>query len=260
MHHDAPPPDLYRHLKVPPTADAALIRKAFRRLALKYHPDKNHGNPSAVKLFRVLRDSYAVLSDPQARAAYDAVRSAFDTAPVSAARTAPDLGSGFTCSAPLSAAAVTSAATAAAAALARDEASVLLFSSELAARRREALANYRAQLSRIRKAYACVSTDELLASLDADVSPEAALSVTPRSFRQSESRVPLGADFSARGSSLTVLVSWEASVSATEARRFIEVLCASPATPASLLAFRETVQTTPASGAHCPWAAVVWPS
>jgi hypothetical protein len=51
---------------------------------------------------------------------------------------------------------------------------------------------------------------------------------------------------------LTVLVSWEASVSATEARRFIEVLCASPATPASLLAFRETVQTTPASGAHCP--------
>jgi len=52
-------------------AEAAEIRKAYHRLALRTHPDKNRGDPEAPARFQRLKRVYAVLSDPARRAAYD---------------------------------------------------------------------------------------------------------------------------------------------------------------------------------------------
>jgi len=63
--------DYYKVLGVPPTAATGDIKRAYRRLALKWHPDKNPGNPLAVEQFRRVGEAYRVLSDPARRAAYD---------------------------------------------------------------------------------------------------------------------------------------------------------------------------------------------
>jgi molecular chaperone DnaJ len=63
--------DYYEVLGVGRNADAAEIKKAYRRLALKYHPDKNPGDKHAEESFKEAAEAYAVLSDPEKRAKYD---------------------------------------------------------------------------------------------------------------------------------------------------------------------------------------------
>lgn len=66
--------DHYKTLGVAPGAGEAEIKKAFRALAFRYHPDKNPGNVLAAAQFRELAEAYRVLHDAGRRAAYDAAR------------------------------------------------------------------------------------------------------------------------------------------------------------------------------------------
>jgi curved DNA-binding protein CbpA len=66
--------DYYAILEVPPTASDAEIRRAYRRLARQYHPDLNKQLPTSDQRIKRLNEAYATLSDPTARAAYDAAR------------------------------------------------------------------------------------------------------------------------------------------------------------------------------------------
>ena len=63
--------DYYEVLGVPKDADDAAIKKAYRQLAKKYHPDANPGDKEAEAKFKEAGEAYAVLSDPEKRAAYD---------------------------------------------------------------------------------------------------------------------------------------------------------------------------------------------
>jgi curved DNA-binding protein len=63
--------DLYAVLEVDRKADADAIRKAYRQLARKYHPDHNPGDKAAEERFKEVSEANAVLSDPEKRALYD---------------------------------------------------------------------------------------------------------------------------------------------------------------------------------------------
>lgn len=63
--------DYYEVLNVARNASEAELKKAYRRLAMKYHPDRNPGDKDAEEHFKEAKEAYEVLNDPQKRAAYD---------------------------------------------------------------------------------------------------------------------------------------------------------------------------------------------
>jgi molecular chaperone DnaJ len=63
--------DYYEILEITRTATSEEVKKSYRRLAVKFHPDKNPGDPHAEELFKELGEAYDVLMDDQKRAAYD---------------------------------------------------------------------------------------------------------------------------------------------------------------------------------------------
>ena len=63
--------DYYEILGVSKSASADELKKAYRKLAMKYHPDKNKGDKSAEEKFKEISHAYDILSDEQKKAAYD---------------------------------------------------------------------------------------------------------------------------------------------------------------------------------------------
>ena len=63
--------DFYQILGVTKSASTSEIKKAYRKLAVKYHPDKNPDDPDAVTKFHDINDAYEILQDDEKREIYD---------------------------------------------------------------------------------------------------------------------------------------------------------------------------------------------
>ena len=63
--------DYYELLEIERTADDGTIKSSYRKLAMRWHPDKNPGDAEAEAKFKAISEAYDVLSDEQKRAAYD---------------------------------------------------------------------------------------------------------------------------------------------------------------------------------------------
>src|SRR3954468_6125311 len=66
--------DFYSVLGVPSTANAADIKKQYRRLAKQHHPDANQSNPKSAERFKEISEAYTVLGDEKKRKQYDEMR------------------------------------------------------------------------------------------------------------------------------------------------------------------------------------------
>src|ERR1700678_440973 len=86
--------DYYEVLGVERTVEIEIIKKSYRRLAIKYHPDKNPGDKAAEEKFKELSEAYEILSNAEKRTAYDQYgHAAFD--PRARARGDSGGGGGF---------------------------------------------------------------------------------------------------------------------------------------------------------------------
>jgi molecular chaperone DnaJ len=63
--------NLYFLLGVSKDSEQATIKSAYKKLALKWHPDKNNGSEEATETFKSISEAYAILSNPQRRKRYD---------------------------------------------------------------------------------------------------------------------------------------------------------------------------------------------
>ena len=72
--------DYYKVLGVETRAETPEIKTAYRDLAFQYHPDRNRENPEAAEKMKQVNEAYAVLSNPEKRKAYDALRDQFGNA------------------------------------------------------------------------------------------------------------------------------------------------------------------------------------
>ena len=63
--------DYYKILNVPSNASAEEIKSAYRKLAMKYHPDRNGGSSVSTEIFKKVNVAYSILSDPAKRAKFD---------------------------------------------------------------------------------------------------------------------------------------------------------------------------------------------
>ena len=63
--------NFYETLGVDRDADEGALKSAYRKLAMKYHPDRNPDDPAAEAQFKEVSEAYDALRDPQKRAAYD---------------------------------------------------------------------------------------------------------------------------------------------------------------------------------------------
>src|SRR5690242_5311087 len=91
----APPKDPYKTLGVDKKASADDIKKAYRKLARKYHPDKNPDDKQAEERFKDIQQAYDVLSDPDKRKQYDQGGGIFGGFDPNAFRTGGGGGAGF---------------------------------------------------------------------------------------------------------------------------------------------------------------------
>ncbi len=87
--------DYYKALGVPRTASQDDIKKAFRKLARKYHPDVNAGDTAAEQRFKEISEADEVLSDPEKRKAYDALGANWDAYQRAGATGQGGFGPGF---------------------------------------------------------------------------------------------------------------------------------------------------------------------
>lgn len=71
--------DYYRVLGVEPDAASRDIKEAYRKLAYRFHPDRNEGDAGALERMKWINEAYAALSDPEKRRRYDAMRRQFGT-------------------------------------------------------------------------------------------------------------------------------------------------------------------------------------
>jgi len=71
--------DYYQVLGVDRKANEDEIKRAYRKLALKYHPDRNPGDKSAEETFKKINEAYQVLSDPEKRARYDQLGESYNS-------------------------------------------------------------------------------------------------------------------------------------------------------------------------------------
>ena len=63
--------DLYAELEISKESTPEEIKKGYKKLAMKWHPDKNHNDPTATEKFQRVSHAYSILSEPKKRAYYD---------------------------------------------------------------------------------------------------------------------------------------------------------------------------------------------
>src|SRR5580658_8652190 len=84
--------DFYETLGVSKSANADELKRAYRKLAMQYHPDRNQGDKTAEQKFKDISEAYDILKDDQKRAAYDRFgHAAFEQS----SRGPGDFGAGF---------------------------------------------------------------------------------------------------------------------------------------------------------------------
>ena len=89
-----PTKEYYEILGLKTDASFEEIRKAYRKLALHYHPDRNRGDATAEERFKAISEAYAVLTDPDKRRMYDLSRSTLRGRAYGPPRPACSIGSG----------------------------------------------------------------------------------------------------------------------------------------------------------------------